>query len=134
VIAPFHRSVACSLYNQHRFIQRLKVTEALCPGLHGRNPHHRQVLSLQGIAPGNEIGKFRVVRAGSKTAGYVTDKPLEQAVKHTAGTPAARQNQRRAQGDLRKIVRRIPPRSEEHTSELQSRENLVCRLLLEKKK
>src|SRR5207302_2133405 len=28
----------------------------------------------------------------------------------------------------------IFPRSEEHTSELQSRENLVCRLLLEKKK
>src|SRR5690606_40739206 len=27
----------------------------------------------------------------------------------------------------------IPYRSEEHTSELQSRENLVCRLLLEKK-
>src|SRR5436309_6834994 len=34
-------------------------------------------------------------------------------------------------------VRRAAPhgeRSEEHTSELQSRENLVCRLLLEKKK
>src|SRR5690606_40575872 len=30
--------------------------------------------------------------------------------------------------------RRKPSRSEEHTSELQSRENLVCRLLLEKKK
>src|SRR5690606_41600687 len=29
---------------------------------------------------------------------------------------------------------RRPVRSEEHTSELQSRENLVCRLLLEKKK
>src|SRR5215475_16155897 len=29
---------------------------------------------------------------------------------------------------------RRPPRSEEHTSELQSRENIVCRLLLEKKK
>src|SRR5690606_35931142 len=28
----------------------------------------------------------------------------------------------------------VPIRSEEHTSELQSRENLVCRLLLEKKK
>src|SRR5690606_22431255 len=28
----------------------------------------------------------------------------------------------------------VSPRSEEHTSELQSRENLVCRLLLEKKK
>src|SRR5207302_8307230 len=30
--------------------------------------------------------------------------------------------------------RQSGPRSEEHTSELQSRENLVCRLLLEKKK
>src|SRR3712207_8265280 len=29
---------------------------------------------------------------------------------------------------------REPPRSEEHTSELQSRQYLVCRLLLEKKK
>src|SRR5207302_4832635 len=35
------------------------------------------------------------------------------------------------------LAGRSPParlRSEEHTSELQSRENLVCRLLLEKKK
>src|SRR5690606_40605363 len=31
-------------------------------------------------------------------------------------------------------ARFIRERSEEHTSELQSRENLVCRLLLEKKK
>src|SRR5690606_42124532 len=39
----------------------------------------------------------------------------------------------------RRCRRTAPPcrhvrRSEEHTSELQSRENLVCRLLLEKKK
>src|SRR5690606_41885473 len=35
-----------------------------------------------------------------------------------------------------RLLRKLPqgPRSEEHTSELQSRENLVCRLLLEKKK
>src|SRR5436309_7228179 len=32
------------------------------------------------------------------------------------------------------LPRREDSRSEEHTSELQSRENLVCRLLLEKKK
>src|SRR5690606_41601776 len=32
------------------------------------------------------------------------------------------------------LTARVPSRSEEHTSELQSRENLVCRLLLEKKK
>src|SRR2546430_5657399 len=30
--------------------------------------------------------------------------------------------------------RELPKRSEEHTSELQSQSNLVCRLLLEKKK
>src|SRR5436309_5023039 len=37
---------------------------------------------------------------------------------------------------FRNEIRRsqIETRSEEHTSELQSRENLVCRLLLEKKK
>src|SRR2546430_13309206 len=29
---------------------------------------------------------------------------------------------------------RVPARSEEHTSELQSQSNIVCRLLLEKKK
>src|SRR5437868_14273426 len=32
------------------------------------------------------------------------------------------------------LLRRTEPRSEEHTSELQSRFDLVCRLLLEKKK
>src|SRR3712207_8861660 len=32
------------------------------------------------------------------------------------------------------VVRRLRERSEEHTSELQSRQYLVCRLLLEKKK
>src|SRR5690606_41817990 len=32
------------------------------------------------------------------------------------------------------VVLKLTERSEEHTSELQSRENLVCRLLLEKKK
>src|SRR5690606_41460444 len=39
-------------------------------------------------------------------------------------------------GQAAKRKRSLPhrPRSEEHTSELQSRENLVCRLLLEKKK
>src|SRR5690606_42158301 len=34
--------------------------------------------------------------------------------------------------DVRNVL--VVARSEEHTSELQSRENLVCRLLLEKKK
>src|SRR2546427_5961061 len=36
--------------------------------------------------------------------------------------------------DHRRVPRSTPHRSEEHTSELQSQSNLVCRLLLEKKK
>src|SRR2546430_11616741 len=35
---------------------------------------------------------------------------------------------------LSPVVHRMRERSEEHTSELQSQSNLVCRLLLEKKK
>src|SRR5690625_5951822 len=40
----------------------------------------------------------------------------------------------RAQGFGNEVIRRILARSEEHTSELQSRGHLVCRPLLEKKK
>src|SRR5690606_40320633 len=45
--------------------------------------------------------------------------------------PARGQHEAADRGDRRQ---RLAARSEEHTSELQSRENLVCRLLLEKKK
>src|SRR5436309_4644910 len=46
----------------------------------------------------------------------------------------ARKSIRRPPGSGRRILLRASLlRSEEHTSELQSRENLVCRLLLEKK-
>src|SRR5690606_41948825 len=44
------------------------------------------------------------------------------------------EGQARGMQDLHRVLRvsaRRIPRSEEHTSELQSRENLVCRLLLE---
>src|SRR3989449_3888353 len=61
------------------------------------------------------------------------------------GDPARRAvpvaQRRRSRGDGRRTARREPlgarlrhARSEEHTSELQSRLHLVCRLLLEKKK
>src|SRR5437660_6364895 len=46
--------------------------------------------------------------------------------------PSVAQRRRRGRG-VRCGVRPLP-RSEEHTSELQSRGHLVCRLLLEKKK
>src|SRR3989442_11861918 len=50
---------------------------------------------------------------------------------HQQRLPAARRDARH-RGGVRGLPR--PLRSEEHTSELQSRPHLVCRLLLEKKK
>src|SRR5690606_40499196 len=48
---------------------------------------------------------------------------------------AARRSQSPSEDVLpHRVPHLCPFRSEEHTSELQSRENLVCRLLLEKKK
>src|SRR5207302_6238092 len=48
--------------------------------------------------------------------------------------PRDRRRCREPAAARRSRLRCPSPRSEEHTSELQSRENLVCRLLLEKKK
>src|SRR3712207_7444211 len=49
--------------------------------------------------------------------------------------PQARHNRQgaRSQHEQARLPDDPPPRSEEHTSELQSRQYLVCRLLLEKK-
>src|SRR5690606_42085970 len=56
----------------------------------------------------------------------ITDRPIDR-IHHQRMIPLAEQrHQGHADG-------RHARRSEEHTSELQSRENLVCRLLLEKK-
>src|SRR5690606_39876645 len=55
--------------------------------------------------------------------------PISQPPRPSPAPPRQRAHWRR-----RGRCRRPDRRSEEHTSELQSRENLVCRLLLEKKK
>src|SRR5690606_41692207 len=73
--------------------------------------------------------------------------PVRERGARTAHRAAARANRAaacRTQGPSAPRAAEVPtshrartraaPRSEEHTSELQSRENLVCRLLLEKKK
>src|SRR5690606_40513224 len=67
---------------------------------------------------------------------------LRQAIGVTeADRLTDRQHRTAEEGSAKLIVGRLleilevhHDRSEEHTSELQSRENLVCRLLLEKKK
>src|SRR5690606_42127930 len=60
-------------------------------------------------------------------------------ITHTDGDCYARtwirlQETREACKIVTQLCEDLPARTEEHTSELQSRENLVCRLLLEKKK
>src|SRR3989449_7304909 len=74
--------------------------------------------------------------------------PLDLAPAEKAAAPSVAIARERQELGLRKAIRRRRgrdggdargrhsplPRSEEHTSELQSRLHLVCRLLLEKKK
>src|SRR5207302_5968087 len=62
---------------------------------------------------------------------------LRVSTQQTVGLPEVEEERMAARVKLRgsdKVAHCFRPRSEEHTSELQSRENLVCRLLLEKKK
>src|SRR3712207_7254255 len=68
---------------------------------------------------------------------------VEQRAREPLRVPAAPALDQRGEEHLRHPVRRLEQplrelpgarRSEEHTSELQSRQYLVCRLLLEKKK
>src|SRR5690606_41633135 len=58
--------------------------------------------------------------------------PVSEPFRHTSSHSL--RASRLSRPDRVASLRRDCPRSEEHTSELQSRENLVCRLLLEKKK
>src|SRR3712207_8084538 len=53
---------------------------------------------------------------------------------NSASPEGARRCRKRTSPLVRAGHSRTSPRSEEHTSELQSRQYLVCRLLLEKKK
>src|SRR3712207_8175919 len=74
------------------------------------------------------------------------DRPLHQRYSATAASPTPRESGSNSSASsssrrgARKVGRPPPstssvePRSEEHTSELQSRQYLVCRLLLAKKK
>src|SRR5207253_4774561 len=63
-------------------------------------------------------------------------RPVAAPAEDVVAPPAADQEPEREEvpGDDRPAARQRDPRSEEHTSELQSRGHLVCRLLLEKKK
>src|SRR5690606_40420440 len=89
---------------------------AFFPGLGLRQPHRRHL----GVAVGG-AGDLAVVQRPHRTPG--------DGFGGQDALLAGDVGQERRAGDVADGVNR----SEEHTSELQSRENLVCRLLLEKK-
>src|SRR3712207_7277070 len=60
--------------------------------------------------------------------------PRDRAAARVRRLRSGESRARDADAQLRARARAADPRSEEHTSELQSRQYLVCRLLLEKKK
>src|SRR2546430_10323896 len=70
------------------------------------------------------------VHSVEMSLGRVTDEELAAAGVLTG----VRHRQRSRDMLVRVFLRHTLDRSEEHTSELQSQSNLVCRLLLEKKK
>src|SRR5690606_41375097 len=73
----------------------------------------------------------RRLRAPARARAGAVPAPGHRAHPHPRRLHVARAAPRAARSGNRAAA---PRRSEEHTSELQSRENLVCRLLLEKKK
>src|SRR3712207_7372461 len=70
----------------------------------------------------------RAARARRARAGGAGHRPAAARRDRLRDRPAALRRLARRAGEPRQ------PRSEEHTSELQSRQYIVCRLLLEKKK
>src|SRR5687768_17940741 len=86
------------------------------------------------LFPYTTLFRSEAVHRDGAVAGPV--EPAEQVEqRRLAGTRAAEDDDVLALRDVEVDTRECEPvRSEEHTSELQSRLHLVCRLLLEKKK
>src|SRR5690606_40288725 len=81
----------------------------------------------------SDLGKVRPWRRKVPLLRY---RPAWRVTARRHAKPSSWRQRRRLPASARERFRQRgrPCRSEEHTSELQSRENLVCRLLLEKKK
>src|SRR5690606_40019925 len=98
--------------------QSLRLVPRSLPLSVERYGHHRHLPSF----PTRRSSDLREGRGGGRLA--LLRRPRQHLLPARLGQPLSLHARRRP----------ALPRSEEHTSELQSRENLVCRLLLEKKK
>src|SRR5256886_13567785 len=106
-------------------------------------PAYRPFLRLGGSAPlpRHTIYGLRPRSRCKASAGGLWNFRLKQKTRRIHGVMRGRRTKRFISGNASFLGRRLriatwssPQRSEEHTSELQSQSNLVCRLLLEKKK
>src|SRR5690606_40214401 len=96
---------------------------------------------FSGVEEGQQVtrtGKVLSVPVGEGYLGRVVDtlgNPVD-GLGEITGLEGERELELQAAGvmDRKSVHEPLQTGSEEHTSELQSRENLVCRLLLEKKK
>src|SRR5699024_11826693 len=98
-------------------------------------PTPRYVLSLHDALPISCVGS--TVRSTNSSRHSISTSPPRQRWRRSrpSSTPTRRWSNPSGRGVCPRVGRRPPRRrSEEHTSELQSRFELVCRLLLEKKK
>src|SRR5690606_41557642 len=102
------------------------------PGLNSPAPSGQHALSLHDALPifreGVHSGASGIVPSTFRVARELLSR-LEDPATGEVLLPAFH-----ADIPEERVVQAGAARSEEHTSELQSRENLVCRLLLEKKK
>src|SRR5690606_39341192 len=87
--------------------------------------HHRALLSFPTRRSSDLVAKLTVVGIAIGSTPGIAARVFEAVASVGANIEAITSSEVR----LSVLIR-----SEEHTSELQSRENLVCRLLLEKKK
>src|SRR5690606_39907276 len=102
------------------------------------SPHTRE-LDTGLLTPYSPLFPYTALFRSSTPHGPATPGPSRPAAgpgswRRSRGSSCARPSAHGNPKPRRERPRGRPgPRSEEHTSELQSRENLVCRLLLEKK-
>src|SRR5207253_4669698 len=114
----------------HRCHATCRCGTLLTPAVHGEEAPEAWVVGGQGHDPETEgrplpPGAARV--AGGRE--LVAEEPGAHPARRGVG-----EGVRRQQGERTGVVvHQLRVRSEEHTSELQSRGHLVCRLLLEKK-
>src|SRR5207244_7306836 len=102
--------------------------------LHHLHHHYRPIDSSFSSVPADppHLHPFPTRRSSDLSRRSASLRPPSRSDGRTARS--SRCEPRTSRGRKRSSPRRFRDRSEEHTSELQSPDHLVCRLLLEKKK